>query len=164
MRPSARMITQTAITLVYALLSMPSYGAVGIAGVELVGPDDAPDAEALSVLVVGGQADEEARDLGQHLRAVVDQVGEVAGDLVELPRAVGDGDADVVRACAGVGVPAAAARIEVQPLAFLASVAAGLPGIHRARVAGRRGRLTGFRQAPVTVAEQRPGDHREAAG
>ena len=108
-------------------------GRVGIAGVEFVGPDDAPDAEAFALFVVGGQADEEAGDLGQQLRAVVDQVGEVAGDLVELPRVVGDGDTDVVRAGAGVRIPVAAARIEVQPLTFLASVAAGLPGKHRTR-------------------------------
>ena len=122
---------------------MPSYGRVGIAGVELVGPDDAPDAVAVALFVVGGPADPEPGDLGQHLGAVVDQVGQVAGDLVELPHVVGDGDTDVVRAGAGIRIPAAAARIEVQPLAFLAAVAAGLPGEHRAGVAGRARRRGG---------------------
>ena len=136
-------------------------GGVGIAGVELVGPDDALDAEAVALFVVGGQADEEACDLGDQLRAVVDQVGEVAGDLVERPRTVGDGDADVVRAGAGVGIPVAAARIEVQPLTFLAAVAAGLPGKHRARMAGRAGGVPGLGQAPIAIAQQGPGDHRQ---
>ena len=136
-------------------------GRVGIAGVELVGPDHAPYPEALAFFVVGGQADEEACDLGQQLGAVVDQVGEVAGDLIELPRVVGDGDSDVVGVGAGVRVPATAARIQVQPLTFLAPVAAGLPGEHRARVAGRARGVAGLRQAPVAVAQQRPGDHRE---
>src|SRR6185369_9641677 len=112
------------------------------------GPDDAPDAEAAAIFVVGGLADEEAGDLRQHLRAVVDQVREVAGDLIELPRAVGDGDADVVSPRAGVRVPVATARIQVQPLAFLASVAAGLPREHRTRVARRRSGLAGLRKAP----------------
>ena len=136
-------------------------GGVRIAGVELVGPDDALDAEAFVSVVVAGQADQEARDLGEHLRAVVDQVGQVPGDLIELPRVVGDGDTDVVRPGTGVRIPATAARIEMQPLAFLASVAAGLPGKHRARMARRAGRVTCLVQSPVAVSQQRPGDLRE---
>ena len=126
---------------------------------EFIGPDDASDAVAIAFLVVGGPTHPEARDLGQHLRAVVDQVGEIPGDLIELPGAIGDGDADVVRASARVGIPPAAARIEVQALAFLASIAAGLPREHRTGVARRPGGVTCLGQAPVAVSEQRPGDH-----
>ena len=69
---------------------------------------------AIVFLVVCRSADPEPCNLGQHLGAVVDQVRQVAGDLVELPGVVGDGDTDVMRAVAGIGVPPAASRIEMQ--------------------------------------------------
>ena len=128
---------------------------------EFIGPDDAADAVPIALFVVGGPADKEACDLRQHLRAVVDQIREIPGDLVELPRVVRDGDADVLCASAGVGIPPTAARIEVQQLAFLTPVAAGLPREHRTGVAGRRGGVPSLRQSSVSVSQQGTGDHRQ---
>ena len=54
------------------------------------------DFQPRALFVVAGPAHEEACDLRKHLRAIVDQVSEIPGDLVERPRTVGDGDTDVV--------------------------------------------------------------------
>ena len=109
---------------------------------KLVGPDDAVDAVAITLFVVCRPADPESGDLRQHLGAVVDQVRQVPGDLVELPDVVGDGDADVVRAMTGIGIPPAGTRIQMQFRALLAAVAAGLPREHRAGVTGEFGGTT----------------------
>ncbi len=145
---TARRITQTAITLVYALLSMPSKGLSGISRMELIGPDDAVDAVAITVFVICRPADPESCDLRQHLGAVVDQVRQVPRDLIELPDVIGDRDADMVRAMAGIGIPAPGTGIQMQFRAFLAAIAAGLPRKHRAGVTRRAWRRGG---PPLTV-------------
>jgi len=65
---------------------------------ELVGTDDSPDRKAATAVIEGGQADPKACDLGKNLGAVVDEVLTITGRLIVLPRVVGDGETDVVRA------------------------------------------------------------------
>ena len=94
---------------------------------ELVGANDAVDVIAI-VFVVVCSADPEPGNLREHLGAVVDQVRQVPGDLVVLPDVVGDGDTDVMCAVAGIGVPPAGSRIQMQ---LRASSRPSLPDCHR---------------------------------
>ena len=114
-------------------------GTIGVSGVEFVGTDHPVDVVAILLRVVCRSAHPEPGDFGEHFGSVVDQIRQVAGHLVELPRVVRDGDADVMSKVAGIGVPPTRPRIQVQLWAFLASVAAGLPGVHRTAVAGQLG-------------------------
>ena len=138
----------------------PVIGAVGVAGVELVGTDHAADDVAALTFVELGPADPEPGDFGEHLRAVLDEVFQVSGHLVVLPDVVGHGDADVVCAGAGVRVPPAGVGVEVEGLALLPAVAAGLPGEHRTGPTGLAGRPPRLRQSPVAIAQQRTGGGR----
>ena len=81
-------------------------GPVGVAGVELIGSDNPTNHVAALGFIELSAADPEPGDLGQHLGAVLDQVLQVAGDLVVLPDVVGDGDPDVMGPGAGIRVPA----------------------------------------------------------
>src|SRR6478672_13782313 len=115
---------------------------------ELVGANDAVDVIAIVLLVVRRSAGPEPGDFGQHLGAVVDQVREVPGDLVVLPDVVGDGDTDVMCAVAGIGVPPAGSRIQMQlrdfPHARRCRIATGTSHL-RSRRAWPRGARSGAR-------------------
>ena len=132
-----------------------------VAGVELVGADDAPDDVAAVGVVVLGEAHPEPRNLDEHLAAAVGEEIAVGGGLVVLPDVVGDREADVVRTGAGIRVPPSRVRVQVQAGALLAPVAAGLPREHRALVAGLLRGLACLGQTPDPVHEQLAGERRQ---
>ena len=87
----------------------------------------------------------------------------VLGDLIVLPDIVGNGG-DVALTVGVIGNPAPGVRIQVQRLRFLPTIAAALPRVHGARIAGRLSGPPRFGQPPIAVAQQRPGQHRQAQG
>jgi len=101
-----------------------------------------------------GQSHPETGDLDQHLGAVVDEKLAVAGHLVVLPRVVRDGEADMMCARAGIRIPPSGLRIEVEFLADLASVAARLPGIHRAEIARPLCGTSRLRKPAISIKQQ----------
>ena len=136
-------------------------GGPRVSGAVLVGSHHAADAKPIEGRVVAGEAGEEAGDLQDRLRAVVGAELQIVGGLVVLPDVVGHGQTDVALQVAGVGQPAPGHRVEVHPLALLASVAARLPGVHRAGEPGRPRRPPGRVQPPGAVAQQGPGQSRQ---
>ena len=121
-----------------------------VRGLELVGSDDATDLVAPQRLVEARDAGPEAGDLEEDFSAVERQELVVARGLVVLPDVVGDRRVDMPLQVRRIRRPPARARIQVHPLALLATIAAALPRVHRAGVAGVR--RVGARGAEPSVA------------
>ncbi len=98
---------------------------------KLVGAHHAANLVAPALVVEARDARPEAGDLEDQLGAVELQELDVVGDLEVLPDVVGDGAADVALQVGVVGHPALRARVQVELLGLLLSVAAALPGKHR---------------------------------
>ena len=86
----------------------------------------------------------------------------VISHLVVLPDIVGNGHVDVALAVGVIGNPPPGVRIQVQRRGFLPTIAAALPWVHGASIAGRLGRPPRFGQPPIAVAQQHPSQHRQA--
>ncbi len=125
---------------------------------KLVGAHYAADLVTPTLVIEARDARPEAGDLKNQLRAVGVQKLDIVRDLEVLPDIVGDGTADVALQVGVVGHPALRARVQVERLRFLLTVAAALPGKHRPLVSGSRGGRARLAQAPVAVHQQRSGD------
>ena len=106
---------------------------------KLVGTHHAADLVAPALVIEARDARPEAGDIEDQLRAVGMQKLDVVSDLEVLPDVIGDGAADVALQVGVVGHPALRARVQVERLGLLLTVAAALPGKHRSLVSGRRG-------------------------
>src|SRR5439155_19272179 len=104
--------------------------------VELVRTHDAMDLIAATFRVEVSDAGPETGDLHHHLGARPEQEVAISRGLEVVPDVVEDGRAHVPLALAPVRFPQPGARVEVHDLGLFLAVAAKLPGVHRARVAG----------------------------
>ena len=130
--------------------------------VELVGPHHPMDLIAIAFGVVMRERGPEAGDLQHHLRPVVEHELGVAGRLVVVPDVVEDRGVHMALVVAEVPLPASRERVEVDDLGLLLAVAAALPRVHRAAVAGRPRRPAGLPEPARPVLEQVPADARQA--
>ena len=143
------------------VVAQASLGRVRMLLVELVRAHDPVDLPPVALRVVVGDGAPEARDLQQHLGAVVAEELEVVGRVVVAPDVVEDRRVDVALVAAEVRLPASGQRVEVHALGLLVPVAAALPREHgspAADLARRRARLA---DPPVAVHEQPPRDLRQ---
>ena len=118
---------------------------------KLVGAHHAVNLIAPALVIETRDARPEAGDLENQLGAVELQKLDIVSDLKVLPDVVGDGAAHVALQVGVVRHPALRVRVQVELLGFLLSVAAALPGKHRAlkpRASGRGARLA---EAPVAI-------------
>ena len=130
--------------------------------VELVGSHHPVDLVAVARGVVVRERGPEAGDLEHHLRPVVEHELDVAGRPVVVPDVVEDRRVHVALVVAEVRLPAPGERVEVHDLGLLLAVAAALPRVHRAAVAGRPRRSARLPQPARPVLEQVPADPRQA--
>ena len=107
-------------------------------------------------------AGEEPGDLDEDLGAIVLQETLVAGGLVVLPDAVGHRQADVPLPMGVVGHPLSVAEIQELRRGFVAPVAAGLPGEHRAVKAVGPSQIPRGGQPAVAVQQKTAGEFRSA--
>jgi hypothetical protein len=140
------------------VVAQPALGRVRILLVELVRAHDAVDLVAVPVRVEAGDRGPEARDLQHHLGAVLAQEVEVLGGLVVAPDVVEDRGVDVPLVVAEVRLPAARQWVEVDDLRLFPAVAAALPRVHRAPVAGLARGGPGLAETSEAVHQQRAGD------
>ncbi len=135
-----------------------------VPGVKLVGPHHPPDDEAIQVGIKGRQGGPVAGDVKDHLGSLLLEEAEVAAGLVVVPGRERHRQTRMSLQPADVRQPSPRQRVEVNQLAHLATVAAGLPGVERAAQAtGPRGRAGG-RQAAIPVAQQRARQTRGSQG
>ena len=84
--------------------------------------------------------------------------------MVVLPDIIGNGDVHMPLQRAMVGNPPSRTGVEVDDLAFFASVAAALPGVHRALIPGLTSGQTRLGQTTVAIEQQSAGQLGQAEG
>ena len=144
-----RVVAQTGLSGVWVFL------------VELVRAHDAVDLVAATLRVEVSDAGPETGDLHHHLGARPEQEVSISRGLDVVPDVVEDGRAHVPLVLAQVRFPQPGARVEMHDLGLFLAVAATLPGVHRAPVAGVASQRAGLVEPAVPVHQQAPRDLRQ---
>ena len=124
--------------------------------VELVRTHDAMYLIAATFWVEVSDAGPETGDLHHHLGARPEQEVAISRGLDVVPDIVEDGRAHMPLVLAQVRFPQPGAWVEVHDLGLFLAIAATLPGVHRAPVAGVTSQRAGLVEPAVPVHQEAP--------